>query len=77
MKKVKALKAIKPLGLKGENSEIVRGVYSEGLVQGEKAIGYLSEEGIPVDSFTETYAAMCLYIENWRWKGVPFYPSIR
>ena len=71
--KVKALKAIKPLRLKGENAEVVRGVYSEGLVQGEKATGYLNEEGIPHDSFTETYAAMCLYIENWRWKGVPFY----
>jgi len=71
--KVKALKAIKPLGLKGDNVEIVRGVYSEGLVRGEKAIGYLNEEGIPADSFTETYAALCLYIENWRWKGVPFY----
>ena len=71
--KVKALKAIKPLSLKGENAEVVRGVYSEGLVQGEKAVGYLNEEGIPHDSYTETYAAMCLYIENWRWKGVPFY----
>ena len=38
-----------------------------------KAAGYLNEEGIPHDSFTETYAAMCLNIENWRWKGVPFY----
>ena len=71
--KVKALKAIKPLGLKGDNAEIVRGVYTEGLVNGEKAVGYLDEQGIPADSFTETYAALCLYIENWRWKGVPFY----
>jgi glucose-6-phosphate 1-dehydrogenase len=71
--KVKALKAIKPLSLKGDDSEVVRGVYSEGLVGGEKAMGYLSEAGIPDDSFTETYAALCLNIENWRWKGVPFY----
>ena len=71
--KVKALKAIKPLGLKGDNAEIVRGVYTEGLVNGEKAVGYLDEHGIPADSFTETYAALGLYIENWRWKGVPFY----
>lgn len=71
--KVKALKAIKPLSLKGESSEVVRGVYTEGLVSGEKAIGYLNEEGIPEESFTETYAALCLNIENWRWKGVPFY----
>ena len=70
---MKALKAIKPLGLKGDNAEIVRGVYTEGLVNGEKAVGYLDEQGIPADSFTETYAALCLYIENWRWKGVPFY----
>ena len=64
--KVKALKAIKPLSLKGDDSEVVRGVYSEGLVGGEKAMGYLSEAGIPDDSFTETYAALCLNIENWR-----------
>lgn len=71
--KVKALQAIKPLVLKGESSEVVRGVYSQGLVDGEKAIGYLQEEGIPDHSITETYASLCLHIENWRWKGVPFY----
>ncbi len=71
--KVKALQAIKPLVLGGENSEVVRGVYTQGLVHGEKAEGYLAEKGIPENSFTETYAALCLHIENWRWKGVPFY----
>ena len=71
--KVKALKAIKPIDCKGEIAEVVRGVYGEGLIDGEKAIGYLNEEGIPSTSFTETYAALCLNIENWRWKGVPFY----
>lgn len=71
--KVKALKAIKPIDCKGEIDEVVRGVYGEGLIDGEKAIGYLNEEGIPSTSFTETYAALCLNIENWRWKGVPFY----
>ena len=71
--KVKALQALKPLVVSGDNSEIVRGVYSQGLVDGEKAIGYLQEEGIPQDSITETYASLCLQMENWRWKGVPFY----
>ncbi len=71
--KVKALQAIKPLVLKGKNPEIVRGVYTQGLVEDEKVLGYLQEEGIPDNSFTETYAALCLQIENWRWKGVPFY----
>jgi glucose-6-phosphate 1-dehydrogenase len=71
--KVKALQAIKPLVLGGENSEVVRGVYTQGLVNDEKAVGYLKENGIPENSFTETYAALCMQIENWRWKGVPFY----
>ena len=56
--KVKALQAIKPLVLGGENSEVVRGVYTQGLVHGEKAEGYLAEKGIPENSFTETYAAL-------------------
>ncbi len=71
--KVKALQAVKPLSLNDSNSEVVRGVYSEGLVKGEKAIGYHDEFGIPSDSSTETYAALCLQLDNWRWKGVPFY----
>ncbi len=71
--KVKALQAIKPLVLEGENSDVVRGVYTQGLVNDEKAVGYLKEKGIPENSFTETYAALCMQIENWRWKGVPFY----
>lgn len=71
--KVKALQAIKPLVLGGKSSEIVRGVYTQGLVEDEKAKGYLQEVGIPSNSTTETFAALCLQIENWRWKGVPFY----
>ena len=70
--KVKALQALKPLVLNGSNAEIVRGVYSEGLIDGEKVIGYFQEQGIPNDSNTETFSALCLHMENWRWKGVPF-----
>ena len=71
--KVKVLKAIQPLLLEGEESDVVRGRYVEGLVDGEKAIGYLEENGVPVDSQTETFVALRLSINNWRWKGVPFY----
>ncbi len=71
--KVKVLKAIQGLDLKAEGGDVVRARYSEGLVEGEKAVGYLQEKGIPADSTTETYAALKLYINNWRWKGVPFY----
>ncbi len=71
--KVKLLKAIQPVRLDPEDGDVVRGRYKEGLIQGEKVSGYLQENGIPKDSFTETYAAVRLSINNWRWQGVPFY----
>ena len=71
--KVKALQAIKPLKLNDPHAEVVRGVYTEGLVGGEKAIGYQNENGVSSTSYTETYAGLCLQLDNWRWKGVPFY----
>jgi glucose-6-phosphate 1-dehydrogenase len=71
--KVKVLRAIQPLELRAEGGDVVRARYTEGLVRGERVKGYLDEEGIPGDSTTETYAALRLAINNWRWKGVPFY----
>lgn len=72
--KVKVLKAVQPLQLDdGPGSDVVRARYAEGLVSGKRVAGYLSESGIPADSTTETYAALRLHINNWRWKGVPFY----
>lgn len=71
--KVKLLKAIQPLNLDHENGDVVRARYTEGLINGERVQGYMQEEGIPETSNTETYAALRLSINNWRWKGVPFY----
>ena len=51
----------------------VRAQYAAGTVGGEDVPGYLEEEGVPPDSNTETYAALRLEIDNWRWAGVPFY----
>ncbi|QEC47658.1 glucose-6-phosphate dehydrogenase [Baekduia soli] len=51
----------------------VRAQYGPGTVGGEDVVGYLQEEGVPADSNTETYAALRLEIDNWRWAGVPFY----
>jgi glucose-6-phosphate 1-dehydrogenase len=51
----------------------VRGQYGPGVVQGEHVIGYRDEERVNPESGTETYAAMKLEVENWRWAGVPFY----
>ncbi|MBK1878904.1 glucose-6-phosphate dehydrogenase [Pelagicoccus mobilis] len=71
--KVKLLKAIKPLKLGYENPDVVRAQYSEGLIGGQKVQGYREEEGVSEQSETETYAALKLAINNWRWEGVPFY----
>ena len=73
--KVKALQALKPIVLDGPDPEVVRGVYTQGLVGDEKVLGYLEESGIPNESSTETFAALCLHIENWRWKGFLLFRS--
>lgn len=72
--KVKVLKGIQPVELRDrDETDVVRARYEEGLLSGKRVSGYLSEEGIPESSHTETYAALRLSINNWRWKGVPFY----
>jgi glucose-6-phosphate 1-dehydrogenase len=71
--KVKVVQAMQPLSPKAEGGDVVRGQYTEGLIGGMKAKGYLQSEDVPKESFTETYAALRLSINNWRWKGVPFY----
>jgi len=71
--KVKLLKAIQPVKLRAEGGDVVRAQYTEGLIQGQKVPGYMQEAGVPASSITETYAAVRLSIENWRWQSVPFY----
>ena len=51
----------------------VRGQYTAGTVDGEPVIGYCQEEGVAADSQTETYVALRLRVENWRWAGVPIF----
>ncbi len=67
--KVKVLHAISP----PEPACTVRAQYAAGVVAGTEVPGYLGEEGVPDDSNTETFAAMRLNVQNWRWAGVPFY----
>jgi glucose-6-phosphate 1-dehydrogenase len=71
--KVKVLQSIaEPVEAEIEQMA-VRAQYSRGHAGGEDAEGYLEESGIPRDSITETYAALRLEVDNWRWAGVPFY----
>jgi glucose-6-phosphate 1-dehydrogenase len=71
--KVKVLRAITPPTEDQIPRMAVRGQYAHGRVGGEDVPGYLQEEGVPPDSNTETFAALRLHIDNWRWAGVPFY----
>ena len=67
--KLKVWQAIPPIPI----LNAVRGQYGPGIVDGEHVVGYRDEERVNPESGTETYAALRLEIENWRWAGVPFY----
>ena len=71
--KVKVLRAIRPI----EDGEVahatVRGQYTKGWVLGERVEGYREEKNVAPGSLTETFAALRLFVDNWRWAGVPFY----
>jgi len=71
--KVKLLNSIRPFSTDCPDNSIVRGQYCDGVINGKKVIGYRSESEINQDSKTETFVAAKLFIDNWRWKDVPFY----
>ena len=67
------LRQIRPLTPKTVAESAVRGQYTAGSMSSGPVPGYLEEQGIPPSSNTETFAALKLYIDNWRWHSVPFY----
>ena len=71
--KVKVLKSIRPITQNAVHAHAFRAQYTRGSVDGKSVCGYLEEEGVDPRSTTETYAAVKLYIDNWRWRHVPFY----
>jgi glucose-6-phosphate 1-dehydrogenase len=71
--KVKVLKSIRPIPRNAVHAHAFRAQYTGGTVNGERVVGYLEEDGVPANSTTETYASLKLYIDNWRWRNVPFY----
>jgi glucose-6-phosphate 1-dehydrogenase len=71
--KLKILQSIRPFDLGMVAQSVVRGQYGPGMIDGKPVPGYRQEQGVNPNSRTETFVAMELQIDNWRWAGVPFY----
>lgn len=71
--KVKVLQSIRPFNSSDFESSAVQGQYGSGFINGEPVIAYRDEQNVSPNSSIETFVALRLYIDNWRWAGVPFY----
>jgi len=70
---VKVFQSIRPIKEEEVINSAIRGQYLAATIKGEKVAGYREEDGVDPNSKTETFAALKLYIDNWRWGGIPFY----
>jgi glucose-6-phosphate 1-dehydrogenase len=71
--KVKVLRSLRPIERGEVASHVVRGQYTRGILRGEDVPGYREEPDVSPESRVETYVAMRVLVDNWRWSGVPFY----
>ncbi|CAB5118168.1 Glucose-6-phosphate 1-dehydrogenase (EC [Olavius algarvensis associated proteobacterium Delta 3] len=71
--KIKVYRALRPFPVDRLDANLVLGQYTAGAIDGRGVPGYREEPGVTPDSVTPTYAMMKLYLDNWRWQGVPFY----
>ncbi len=71
--KIKAMQSVRPIPADSVNEVAVRGQYGPGYVLGDTVVGYRQEPGVDPNSSTETFAALKLQFDNWRWADVPFY----
>ena len=71
--KLKVLRALRPMEQQDLKTGLVMGQYRKGAVASEPVKGYLEEDNVAENSYTETYVALKAEIDNWRWAGVPFY----
>lgn len=71
--KVKVLQSIRQLNAHDFQSSVIRGQYGPGFINGKSVCGYTQEQNVAPNSTVETYVALRLFIDNWRWAGVPFY----
>jgi glucose-6-phosphate 1-dehydrogenase len=71
--KIKVLQSMRPFTTESVWKDVVRGQYGPGQINGKAVPGYRQEPGVKSDSSTDTFAALKLQVDNWRWSGVPFY----
>ena len=71
--KLKVLRSLRPMTVADVARDTVRGQYTAGSSNGEKAVGYHQEANVPADSNTETFVALRAHINNWRWANVPIF----
>jgi glucose-6-phosphate 1-dehydrogenase len=72
-KKVDVLRAVRRIEREEMPRLVVRGQYTAGMLRSERVPGYREEDGVDPKSATETFVALKLYVDNWRWQDVPFY----
>jgi len=71
--RLKVLQAITPFTAAAVDRDVVRGQYAAGRIRGDEVPAYGAEDKVTIGSATETFIALRLQVENWRWAGVPFY----
>jgi glucose-6-phosphate 1-dehydrogenase len=71
--KLKVFKCLRPFPVDNLFENLVLGQYGQGIMDGRPVKGYRQEEGVATDSMTPTFGMMRVFIDNWRWKGVPFF----
>lgn len=71
--KVKVMQSVRPIPKNQIDHDVIRGQYDNGYIEGEEVCAYRQEKNVDPLSNVETYVAMELFIDNWRWAGVPFY----
>jgi glucose-6-phosphate 1-dehydrogenase len=71
--KAKVFRSLKPFPVDRLTDYIVLGQYGPGVIDGKQVPGYREEPGVTSDSLTPTFASMKVFIDNWRWQGIPFY----
>ena len=74
--KVKVIRSLRPIAGADAVTHVVRGQYAAGAINGKSVAGYRQEERVSPTSMTETYVALKILVDNWRWAGVPFYVRV-